>query len=95
MPVADAAIATSSLMSRAWRTASGRSVHHLLDPSSGRPVRSGLISATALAPTALHAETLAKVALMLGARRGRDLLAPYGGVLVDEDGRVDKIGEAA
>ena len=70
-------------------------MHHLLDPSTGRPVRTGLLSATALAPTALHAETLAKVALMLGAPRGRDVLATYGGVLVREDGRVERIGEAA
>jgi FAD:protein FMN transferase len=89
--VTDAAIATSSVMSRAWRTAGGRSAHHLLDPSTGRPVRAGLLSATALAPTALHAETLAKVALMLGARRGRGVLAPHGGVLVHEDGRVEAI----
>ena len=54
------AVATSGLNVRLWRDAAGRPAHHLLDPRTGRPAWTGLIGATALAPTALEAETLAK-----------------------------------
>ena len=43
---------------------------------------------TALAPTALEAETLAKAALLSGPRAGAALLAEHGGVLVHDDGDV-------
>ena len=51
--------------------------HHLIDPATGRPAWTGVIQATALAPTALEAETLAKMALLRGPARGaRDPRAP-------------------
>jgi thiamine biosynthesis lipoprotein len=86
------AVATSSVVSRAWATADGRSAHHLLDPRSGQPVSTGLLSATALAPTTLEAETLAKVALLRGASDARRVLVRRGGVLVHADGRVEIVG---
>jgi FAD:protein FMN transferase len=92
--VRDGAVATSSVVSRAWLRADGRPSHHLLDPSTGRPVRTGLLSATALAPTTLHAETLAKLALLQGPAAAREALAGGGGVLVHEDGAVETV-EAA
>jgi len=52
--------------SRTWTTPDGRAAHHLLDPSTGRPAWTGLLTTTALAPTTLEAETLAKVALLSG-----------------------------
>jgi FAD:protein FMN transferase len=90
--VEDHAVATSSVVSRAWTTAGGRPAHHLLDPLTGRPVRTGLLTATALAPTTLEAETLAKMALLRGPDEARDVLAARGGVLVHEGGRVESIG---
>jgi thiamine biosynthesis lipoprotein len=88
------AVATSSVVSRAWATPNGRSAHHLLDPRSGQPVSTGLLSATALAPTTLEAETLAKVALLRGAADARRVLAGRGGVLVHADGRVETVGRS-
>jgi FAD:protein FMN transferase len=88
----DGAVATSSVMARAWRTPDGRRAHHLLDPSTGQPVWTGLLTATALAPTALEAETLAKTALLRGAYDARSVLERHGGLLVHEDGRVEAIG---
>jgi FAD:protein FMN transferase len=92
--VRDCAVATSSVVSRAWRRSDGRFSHHLLDPSTGQPVRTGLLSATAVGPTTLHAETLAKVALMRGPEAARESLAAGGGVLVHEDGGVETIEPA-
>ena len=85
-------IATSGLDVRLWRDAHGRPAHHLLDPSTGRPAWTGLIGATALAPTALEAETLAKTALLSGRARARRLLARHGGFVVPEDGDVEPVG---
>ena len=48
-------VATSGLGSRLWRDPEGRPAHHLLDPSTGAPAWTGLISATAVGGTALGA----------------------------------------
>jgi thiamine biosynthesis lipoprotein len=94
LQIADGAIATSSIVARAWLGDGGRRIHHLLDPSTGQPVWTGLLSATALAPTTLHAETLAKVALLGGADVARVALARRGGVVVHAGGEVETIGPA-
>jgi FAD:protein FMN transferase len=78
-------VATSGIGRRSWLDARGAPAHHLLDPGSGRPAFTGIVQATALAPTALEAETLAKAALLSGPEDGPRWL-PYGGVLVFEDG---------
>jgi thiamine biosynthesis lipoprotein len=88
----DLAVATSSVVARTWRSSDGVGAHHLLDPSTGRPVSSGLLTATALAPTTLEAEVLAKVALLGGPARARSVLAPFGGLMVHSDGSVEKTG---
>jgi thiamine biosynthesis lipoprotein len=90
--VGNTAVATSSLVSRAWMTRDGRRAHHLLDPCTGRPVWTGLLTATALAPTTLEAETLAKLALLRGADDARGALERHGGLPVHEDGRAEAIG---
>ena len=71
--LAAGAVATSGLRTRIWRTPGGFA-HHLIDPGRGRPAWTGVIQATALAPTALEAETLAKMALLRGPVAGRSLL---------------------
>ncbi len=88
-------VATSGLNVRIWRGADGRYAHHLLDPSSGEPAWTGLIGATALADTAVEAETLSKAALLSGPDGGRALLAPGGGLLVHDNGRVELVGGLA
>jgi thiamine biosynthesis lipoprotein len=81
------AVTTSGLRTRVWRTADGYA-HHLIDPATGAPAWTGVIQATALAPTALEAETLAKTALLRGPAAGRELLAGHGGALVLDDGEL-------
>lgn len=87
-------IATSGIAARSWRKPDGSVAHHLLDPSTGEPCRTGLIGATALAPTALEAEVLAKWAVLAGPVDGLELLARNGGLVVHRDGRVEIAGEA-
>jgi thiamine biosynthesis lipoprotein len=88
-------VATSGLNVRIWRGPDGRFAHHLLDPSTGEPAWTGLIGATALADTAVEAETLSKAALLSGPEAGRQLLAPGGGLLVHDNGRVELVGGLA
>ncbi|MGC2373370.1 MAG: FAD:protein FMN transferase [Solirubrobacteraceae bacterium] len=88
------AVATSGLNVRIWSRPDGTFAHHLLDPSSGEPVWSGLIGATALAPSALEAETLSKLALLVGPAGARKTLGEHGGLVVHDDGDVELIGPA-
>jgi thiamine biosynthesis lipoprotein len=91
----DGAAATSGIAARTWWGADGRPSHHLLDPATGTPAWTGVLSATALAPSAALAEALAKAALLAGPIAGRALLRPRGGVLVLDDGSVHAVGAAA
>lgn len=63
--LADGAVATSSTLGRSWRDGD-RAAHHLIDPSSGRPVDGELVAVTVVAGTAAAAEVLAKAALVSG-----------------------------
>jgi thiamine biosynthesis lipoprotein len=85
-------VATSGIDARLWERPAGDFAHHLIDPATGAPAWTGLLTATALAPTALEAEALAKAALLSGPVEGRRLLrARHGGVLVHDDGALDLV----
>jgi thiamine biosynthesis lipoprotein len=58
----DGALATSSVTRRAW----GPGLHHLIDPSTGRPADGSVLQATVWAPTCAEAEVAAKDALLSG-----------------------------
>jgi thiamine biosynthesis lipoprotein len=90
LTIVDGAVATSGIGRRSWHTAAEGVAHHLIDPATGEPAWTGVVQATALAPTALEAEVLAKTALLAGPRRGRELLI-HGGVLVLADRSVDVV----
>lgn len=90
--LAEGAVATSGLGRRVWQRSDGGFAHHLLDPCSGQPAWTGLLQVTAVAASALEAETLAKAALLGGPSRARRLLARRdGGVLVHDDGAVEPV----
>jgi len=84
-------VATSGIHERLWRRHDGSFGHHVLDPSTGEPAWTGLVSATAAARGALEAEVLAKTALLSGPAGARRVLAREGGVLQHDDGRVEVI----
>lgn len=88
-------VATSGINVRIWRDAEGRYLHHLLDPATGEPAWTGLVGATALAGSAVEAETLSKAALLSGPEAGRSVLAEQGGLLVHDSGRVELVGPLA
>lgn len=63
------AVATSSTWKRRWQLHNVW-LHHLIDPATGRPSESPVVSATVTAPTAAQADVWAKVALLLGPEKG-------------------------
>ncbi len=85
--IADGAVATSGITRRAWTGADGRRAHQILDPRSGLPAFTGVVQATAVAPSGLFAEILAKSALLTGPA-GAAAQLPFGGVVVEADGTV-------
>jgi thiamine biosynthesis lipoprotein len=86
----EGAVATSGIGRRCWIGPDGAPAHHILDPSTGRPAFTGLVQATAIAPTALLAETYAKAALLSGPAEAARRL-PHGGVLVRDGGEIEVV----
>ena len=80
-----AAVATSGVGRRSWLGPDGRPAHHLLDPATGRPAFTGVVQATALAPTTVEAEWRAKAAVLSGPD-GAARWLEHGGVVVLDDG---------
>ena len=58
-------LATSSVLGRTWESTRGTE-HHVIDPTTGRPARGSLRTATVWAGTALAANTWSTAALVWG-----------------------------
>ncbi|PJF47243.1 MAG: FAD:protein FMN transferase [Candidatus Thermofonsia Clade 3 bacterium] len=83
-------VATSGRDYRRWQTGA-REVHHLIDPRTGEPAQTDALTATAIAPTAVQAEAVAKAALLLGSEEGlawAESQDDTATLLVCEDGRI-------
>jgi len=91
--------ATISLKDRAISTAGdyqrffiqdGKRYHHIIDPATGYPSDSGLISVSVIAPEGHVADGIDTAILILGAEKGMKLLESKGidGVLVTADKKV-------
>ncbi len=61
----DEACATSSIRLRRWRC-SGRPVHHLVDPRTGRPGGAGLLAVSVIASDPAEAEVMTKALFLAG-----------------------------
>ncbi len=85
----EGAIATSTRLRRTWER-DGQTLHHLIDPRTGRPAASGLASVTVVAADAWRAEVLAKAAFVAGPADGGAVVTGAGatGLLVHDDARV-------
>jgi thiamine biosynthesis lipoprotein len=81
-------VATSSTLMRRWRCGDDV-MHHLLDPATGLPTRSGIAAATVVAGTAWWAEALA-TAIVVG---GPCPLSGEAALIVTDDGNVHVAGD--
>lgn len=82
-------VATSGRDYRRWKK-NNVERHHLIDPRTGLPAETDVLTATVVAPTAFEAEVAAKAALILGGAAGLAWLEArpsLAGLLVCEDGR--------
>ena len=82
-------VATSGKDYRRWQR-DGVWQHHIIDPRTGMPAQTDVLTATVIAPSAVEAEVAAKVVLISGSQSGLQWLDAYptlAGMLVLEDGR--------
>jgi thiamine biosynthesis lipoprotein len=94
LTLAHEAVATSSLAHRRWQYR-GRPAHHLIDPRTGAPADTDLLSVTVITPYLPDAEIQAKVALILGENNGLAYLKAQpdlSALLVAADGRLITCG---
>jgi len=88
--IANGAVATSGRDYRRWQR-NGVWRHHIIDPRSGEPAETDVVSVTVIAPTAVEAEMAAKMVLIMGSQAGLNWLeeqSTLSGLLVLENGHV-------
>jgi FAD:protein FMN transferase len=85
-------IATSGKDYRHW-IHNGKSQHHLIDPVTGQPAQTDILTATVIAPTVLQAEAIAKAVMISGSEAGLawlDADETLAGIIILENGqRID------
>jgi thiamine biosynthesis lipoprotein len=83
-------VATSGCDYRRWQR-DGRTVHHIIDPRTGLPAETDVLSATVIAPSAYRAEVAAKIVLISGSEAGLHWIESqpeFAALIVLDDGRV-------
>lgn len=90
LAVADQSVVTSGDYEKYFK--SGEKIyHHIIDPKTGYPADSGLISATVLSPSSMEADALSTAVFVLGLKRGMELIekvAHAEGVLITNENKV-------
>ncbi len=87
----DAALVTSGTDFRRWTSAKGVEKHHIVDPRTGSPAETDVLTVTVHHPHAPTAEAYAKAVLLRGAQAGLDWLQSQwnaAGLVVRRDGAV-------
>lgn len=87
----DKAVVTSGDYERYFVDREGKRRHHILNPATGYPAESGLVSVTVIADHAMTADALSTAIFVAGMDKGLDYLAHFPGVeavLVDSHQRV-------
>ncbi len=87
--VSDTSVVTSGNYERYFEK-DGIRYHHIIDPKTGRPAESGLVSCTIIDRSSLIADVLSTTVFVMGRENGFDLLEKEGkeGVCISSDGTV-------
>lgn len=86
----DTSLVTSGVYERKFTDpATGATYHHILDPKTGRPSNSGLVSVTVVGPSSIDCDGFAKV-LVLGLEKGWQVLKDAGleGIFITQEKKV-------
>lgn len=86
--VRDLSVVTSGVYQRCFEQ-DGQLYHHILDPRTGYPAETGLLSVTVLAPSSLEADLLSTACFLLGLEEGMTLAESregVGAIFITEDG---------
>jgi thiamine biosynthesis lipoprotein len=81
-------VATSGRDRRHWNQ-NGLPRHHIIDPNTGQPAETNVMTATIVAPTVMEAEAAAKAVLILGGEEGLKWIESdpvLAGIIVLENG---------
>lgn len=93
--VHDKAVVTSGGYERYFEQ-DGKRYHHIIDPSTGEPARSGLLSATVISGDGTLADGLSTALFVMGADKSIDFWREHSGmfdfIIMDENGNI-KISE--
>jgi len=95
LSLGQAGVATSGIDYRRWLQ-NGALKHHIIDPRTGEPAVTDLMTATILAPDVIQAEAAAKAVLILGSQDGQKWLADrpqLAGQLALQDGSLIYCGD--
>lgn len=88
--VADATLVTSGAYER-YLDVGGKRYHHIIDPETGYPAESDLISITIIAKSSIDADALSTSLFVLGRTKGLELVKQLPGVdviMIDKESRV-------
>lgn len=75
----DAALVTSGTYERAFTDKHGQLYHHILDPRTGMPANTDIVSATIVSPSASLCDGISTVPVLLGSKDSFDYLAQFEG----------------
>lgn len=91
LSVGETAVVTSGSYQRYFTTDDGTKYHHLLDPSTGKPVDNGLVSVTVICSDGTLADCLSTAMFVLGESKALQYWRDYGGfdmIMINEDNEV-------
>lgn len=89
--VTDKAVVTSGSYERCFTAEDGQTYHHIIDPATGCPARSGLVSATVVGDSGIMCDALSTALFVMGADKAAEYHREKGGfdmILVTEEGEI-------